>query len=86
MLTTIGKYSALGKFFFYFIWLKYQIKNTIVNITGDSYPEFTEKLIPICKKLAVSGTPKQAKGAIRCLFVNVFKSKNDIFDDIVEVT
>lgn len=54
-------------------------------ITGDSYPEFTEKLIPICKKLAVSGTPKQAKGAIRCLFVNVYKSKNDIFDDIVEV-
>lgn len=54
-------------------------------ITGDSYPEFTEKLIPICKKLAVSGTPKQAKGAIRCLYVNVYTSKNDIFDDIVEV-
>ncbi|KAE9537570.1 hypothetical protein AGLY_006593 [Aphis glycines] len=64
MLTTIGKYSALG----------------------DSYPEFTEKLIPICKKLAVYGTPKQAKGAIRCLYVNVYKSKNDIFDDIVEKT
>lgn len=56
-----------------------------VIITGDSYPEFTEKLIPICKKLAVSGTPKQAKGAIRCLYVNVYTSKNDIFDDIVEV-
>lgn len=54
-------------------------------VSGDSYPEFTEKLIPICKKLAVSGTPKQAKGAIRCLYVNVYTSKNDIFDDIVEV-
>lgn len=56
-----------------------------IYIIGNSYPEFTEKLIPICKKLAVSGTPKQAKGAIRCLYVNVYKSKNDIFDDIVEV-
>lgn len=54
-------------------------------IVGDSYPEFTEKLIPICTKLAVSGTPKQAKGAIRCLYVNVYKSKPDIFDEIVEV-
>lgn len=35
--------------------------------------------------MAVYGTPKQAKGAIRCLYVNVYKSKNDIFDDIVEV-
>lgn len=35
--------------------------------------------------MAVTGTPKQAKGAIRCLYVNVYKSKNDIFDDIVEV-
>lgn len=34
----------------------------------------------------MSGTPKQAKGAIRCLYVNVYKSKNDIFDDIVETT
>jgi len=56
-----------------------------VFFTGDSYPEFTEKLIPICKNLAVNGTPKQAKGAIRCLYVNVYKSKNEIFDDIVEV-
>lgn len=82
MLTTIGKYSALGKFvksnIFYYIYI-------YIYFIGDSYPEFTEKLIPICKKLAVSGTPKQAKGAIRCLYVNVYKSKNDIFDDIVEV-
>jgi len=56
-----------------------------IIVAGESYPEFTDKLIPICKKLAVSGTPKQAKGAIRCLYVNVYKTKNDIFDDIVEV-
>lgn len=36
----------------------------------DSHPEVLEDLAPICKHFAISGTPKQAKHAIRCLFVN----------------
>lgn len=36
----------------------------------DSHPEVLEFLAPICKHFAINGTPKQAKHAIRCLFVN----------------
>lgn len=36
----------------------------------DSHPEVLEDLAPICKHFAINGTPKQAKHAIRCLFVN----------------
>ncbi|CRK92889.1 CLUMA_CG006304, isoform A [Clunio marinus] len=36
----------------------------------DSHPEVLEDLAPICKHFAFNGTPKQAKHAIRCLFVN----------------
>ncbi|XP_050425690.1 sister chromatid cohesion protein PDS5 homolog B-like [Adelges cooleyi] len=64
VLTTIGKYSALG----------------------DSCPELTEKLTPMCEVFSIKGTPKQAKCAIRCLFVNVYKSKTNVFDNIVEKT
>ena len=36
----------------------------------DSHPEVLEDLAPLCKHFAIEGTPKQAKHAIRCLFVN----------------
>lgn len=36
----------------------------------DSHPEVLEDLAPICKHFAINGTPKQAKHAIRCLYVN----------------
>lgn len=36
----------------------------------ESHPEVTEDLAPLCKHFAINGTPKQAKHAIRCLFVN----------------
>lgn len=36
----------------------------------DSHPEVLEDLAPICKHFAINGSPKQAKHAIRCLFVN----------------
>ncbi len=36
----------------------------------ESHPEVIEDLAPKCKHFAVNGTPKQAKHAIRCLFVN----------------
>lgn len=36
----------------------------------ESHPEVMEDLAPICKEFSTNGTPKQAKHAIRCLFVN----------------
>lgn len=58
----------------------------------ESHLEIIKELAPICKEFAVAGSPKQAKHAIRCMFVNtqsseVFKSYDpsiDIFPDIVE--
>ncbi|KAJ6650026.1 Sister chromatid cohesion protein PDS5 like B-B [Pseudolycoriella hygida] len=46
-----------------------------------------EELAPICKEYAISGSPKQAKHAIRCMFVNSEGTENqsfDVFADIVE--
>lgn len=37
----------------------------------ESHQDIVDELAPICKELAVNGTPKQAKNAIRCLYVNI---------------
>lgn len=37
----------------------------------DSFPVILAHLLPICKEMALNGTPKQAKHALRCLFVNI---------------
>lgn len=37
----------------------------------ESHQDIVDLLAPICKTLAVNGTPKQAKNAIRCLYVNI---------------
>lgn len=59
----------------------------------ECHAEFLQELAPICKELAISGTPKQAKHAIRCMFVNTQTqseddsanaSNLDIFADVVE--
>lgn len=55
----------------------------------ESHPEIVRNLAPICKSYALSGTPKQAKHAIRCMFVNTqseqIKDKEvDIFTEVVE--
>uniref|UniRef100_A0A182MY81 Uncharacterized protein n=1 Tax=Anopheles dirus TaxID=7168 RepID=A0A182MY81_9DIPT len=36
----------------------------------DSHPATLRELAPLCKEFAIAGTPKQAKHAIRCMFVN----------------
>lgn len=48
-----------------------------------------EELAPICKEFAISGNPKQAKHAIRCMFVNTEGQDNqtssmDVFAEIVD--
>lgn len=54
----------------------------------DSHPAIVQELGPICKEFAESGTPKQAKHAVRCMFVNTqtqeITNVADIFPDIVE--
>lgn len=43
-----------------------------------------EVLAPICKRMAETGTPKQAKGAIRCIFVNMPDLHDTLFPQILE--
>lgn len=47
----------------------------------DSHLEVLEDLAPICKHFAINGTPKQAKHAIRCLFVNSNSSVQEMKTD-----
>lgn len=37
----------------------------------ESHQDIVDELAPICKELAINGTSKQAKHAIRCLYVNI---------------
>lgn len=55
----------------------------------ESFPEIVRDLAPVCQEFAISGTPKQAKHAVRCIFVNTVCEKKepevgDIFPEIVE--
>lgn len=56
----------------------------------DAHSDVLEELSPICKELAMSGTPKQAKHAVRCMFVNTEASDGndttnvDIFTELIE--
>lgn len=62
----------------------------------EEHTEVLTELAPLCKELTLSGTPKQAKHAIRCMFVNTqvtpesseevigAAANMDIFSEIVE--
>ncbi|XP_011506511.1 PREDICTED: sister chromatid cohesion protein PDS5 homolog B-B isoform X1 [Ceratosolen solmsi marchali] len=50
----------------------------------DVAPDIMDQLMPICKAFAGSGTPKQAKQAVRCLYVNMTNSHDTIFPEIIE--
>ncbi|XP_034943211.1 sister chromatid cohesion protein PDS5 homolog B isoform X2 [Chelonus insularis] len=50
----------------------------------DVAPDIMNLMVPICKKFALTGTPKQAKQAIRCLFVNMTNIHDTIFPEIIE--
>ncbi|EDW47482.1 sister chromatid cohesion protein PDS5 homolog B [Drosophila sechellia] len=39
-------------------------------LIDDPTPAILEELAPVCKDFALIGTPKQAKHAVRCIFVN----------------
>ncbi|KAK3923322.1 Sister chromatid cohesion protein PDS5-like protein B [Frankliniella fusca] len=51
---------------------------------GEQFPDIAQSLIPTCKRLSVEGTPKQAKQAIRCLYINVINNQDTLFAEILE--
>ncbi|XP_073962358.1 cohesin associated factor B pds5 isoform X2 [Choristoneura fumiferana] len=51
---------------------------------SEACPSLFPRLITLCKAYAEVGTPKQAKNAVRCLFVNVPEQRNAIFTEILE--
>ncbi|XP_054273999.1 sister chromatid cohesion protein PDS5 homolog B-like isoform X2 [Macrosteles quadrilineatus] len=50
----------------------------------DVVPNEINQLIPICKRFVETGTPKQAKHAIRCLFKNVSNNVEGLFSEMLE--
>lgn len=50
----------------------------------DQFPNLMNTLAPICKELACTGTPKQAKGAIHCIHKNMPPLHDEIFAQILE--
>ncbi|KAJ8925853.1 hypothetical protein NQ315_009705 [Exocentrus adspersus] len=48
----------------------------------EQFPDLMDSMTPICKELAQTGTPKQAKGAIHCIFKNM--PYENIFPSILE--
>jgi sister-chromatid-cohesion protein PDS5 len=52
---------------------------------GELFGDLMRELIPICKQFAVTGTTKQAKQAIRCLYINLAHGQDAVFSEILEV-
>nr|CAD7430754.1 unnamed protein product [Timema monikensis] len=51
---------------------------------GEVFPRIIQELTPVCKHFAVRGTTKQAKHAIRCLYVNLVDNHATVFAEILE--
>ncbi|XP_063542691.1 sister chromatid cohesion protein PDS5 homolog A-A-like [Cydia strobilella] len=51
---------------------------------SEACPSLFPRLTSLCKAYAEVGTPKQAKNAVRCLFVNVPEQRSAIFTEILE--
>ncbi|GLV36490.1 precocious dissociation of sisters 5 [Carabus blaptoides fortunei] len=50
----------------------------------EEFPDLMNELAPICRQFAETGTPKQAKGAIRCIYVNMPELHDTLFPFILE--
>lgn len=50
---------------------------------GEVFPSIGGTLIPVCQRFAETGTPKQAKHAVRCLHTNCTESE-EVFEKILE--
>lgn len=88
VLTFLGKYKPLSEYTI-LLMLNHRLDSNFYNLSnfsGVCLPNEMEELIPRCKNFALTGTKKQAKQAVRCLFVNVFRQNENIFNDIIEVS
>jgi hypothetical protein len=56
-----------------------------VDASGEQFGDLMRELVPICKEFAVTGTTKQAKQSIRCLYVNLAHGQDAVFSEIIEV-
>ncbi|XP_060530808.1 sister chromatid cohesion protein PDS5 homolog B isoform X1 [Cylas formicarius] len=50
----------------------------------EQFPNLIYTLAPTCTELACTGTPKQAKGAIHCIFKNMPPLHDELFSSILE--
>ncbi|XP_072386010.1 sister chromatid cohesion protein PDS5 homolog B isoform X2 [Diabrotica undecimpunctata] len=51
---------------------------------SEDFPAVMNRLAPICKEFAQTGTPKQAKGAIQCIYKNMPDLYDILFSNILE--
>jgi hypothetical protein len=65
--------------------LRMEVIIFFVYTAGELFGDLMRELIPICKQFAVTGTTKQAKQAIRCLYVNLAHGQDAVFSEILEV-
>ena len=55
------------------------------NPLGEEFSEILETLIPICKSFIRGGTAKQAKHAVKCLYINTPQSEESVFNEVLEI-
>lgn len=53
-------------------------------ISDEVFPQIMDQLAPICKEYAITGTPKQAKGAIHCIYKNMPNLHDTLFPSILD--
>ncbi len=51
----------------------------------EEFSDILESLVPICKSFIRRGTSKQAKHAVKCLYINTSASDESIFADVLEI-
>lgn len=51
---------------------------------GDALPDALAVLVPICKQFIAKGSPKEAKQAVKCLFINTTDTQDAVFAEILE--
>lgn len=76
--TFLGKYRCLCEF-----WSSVFVRDSDGVVADEQFPELMDTLAPICKNLAQTGTPKQAKGAIHCIYKNMPVLHEHLFPDIL---
>lgn len=51
----------------------------------EEFGDILQHLVPLCKSFIRGGQAKQAKHAIKCLYINTASSDESIFADVLEI-